>query len=61
MPHLTNRQHRAGVDKKYLDGSYKYQNVTGANCHSRWFIGRTDSLGRIVAWLVFRWTYCQGT
>ncbi len=36
-------------------------NVTGAHCHSRRFIGWTDSVGRIVAWSVCRWTDRLGT
>jgi hypothetical protein len=34
------------VDKKYLDGSYRCKNVTGANYHSRGFVGWTDSVGQ---------------
>jgi hypothetical protein len=53
----------AGVDEKYLDGSYrcKKKNVAGANCHSRRFVGWTDSVGRIAAWSVCRWTDRLGT
>jgi hypothetical protein len=51
----------AWVDKKYLDGSYRCKNVTGAHCHSRRFVGWTDSVGRIVAWSVCRWTDRLGT
>ncbi len=50
-----------GVDKKYLDGSYRWRNVTVVNCHSRRFVGWTLSLGRNVAWSVCGWTDRQGT
>jgi hypothetical protein len=52
---------KAGVDEKYLDESYRCKNVTGANSHSRRFIGWMDSVGQIVAWSVYRWTDCLGT
>jgi hypothetical protein len=51
----------AWVDKKYLDRSYRCKNVTGVHCHSRRFVGWTDSVGRIVAWSVYRWTDRLGT
>ncbi len=55
----------AGVDEKYLDRLYTVQvcckNVTGANFHSTRFVGWTDSVGRIVTWLVCRCTDHQGT
>jgi hypothetical protein len=50
-----------GVDEKYLDGSDRWQNVTGVNCHSRLFVGWTDSVGQIVTRSVRRWTDRQGT
>ncbi len=37
------------------------RNVTGANCHSRRFVGWTDSVGRNVVWSVRGWTDRQGT
>ncbi len=39
----------------------KCYNITGANCHSRGFVGWMDSLGRIVAWSVCGWTDRQGS
>ncbi len=51
----------ARVDEKYLDGSYRCKNVTGANFQSRWFVGWTDSVGRIVTWSVCGRTDRQGT
>ncbi len=33
------------MNEKYLDGSYRCQNVTGANCRSRRLVGWTDSVG----------------
>jgi hypothetical protein len=48
------------VDEKYLDRSYSCKNVTGANCHSRQFIGWTDGVGQNVAgWSVCGWTHRQ--
>ncbi len=54
-------QLEAGVDKKYVDGSYRWTNVTVVNCHSRQFVGWTLSLGQIVTWSVCGWTDRQGT
>ncbi len=51
----------AGEDEKYLDGSDRWKNVTVVNCHSRRFVGWTDSVGWIVAWLVCGWMDRQGT
>jgi hypothetical protein len=51
----------AGVDEKYMDGSYRWTNVTVVNCHSRRFVGWTLSLGWNVAWSVCGWTDHQGT
>ncbi len=50
-----------GVDKNYIDGSYRWTNVTVVNCHSRRFVGWTLSLGQNVAWSVCGWTDRQGT
>jgi hypothetical protein len=61
MLHVTNCPHRIQGGQKYLDGSYGCKNVTGANCHSRQFIGWTDSVGQIVAWSVCWWTDRLGT
>jgi hypothetical protein len=49
------------VDEKYVDGSYRWTNVTVVNCHSRRFVGWMLSLGRNVAWSVCGWTDRQGT
>jgi hypothetical protein len=64
MSHVINHSPRSQggqKNKKYLDGSYRCQNVKGANCHSRWFVEWTDSVGQIVAWSVCGWTDGQGT
>jgi hypothetical protein len=37
------------------------RNVTVVNCHSRRFVGWTDSVGRNVTWSVCGWTDRQGT
>ncbi len=52
---------KPGLDEKYVDGSYRWTNVTVANCHSRRFVGWTLSLGRNVTWSVCGWTDRQGT
>ncbi len=51
----------AGVDEKYVDGSYRWTNVTVVNCHSRRFVGWMLSVGRNVAWSVCGWMDHQGT
>ncbi len=50
-----------GVDKKYLDKSYRCKNVKGVNCHCRWFVGWMDSVGQNVGWSVCGWTHRQCT
>ncbi len=61
MSHVTNCPPRSQGGQKYLDGSYRCQNVTVENCHSRRFVGWTYSLGQIVTWSVCGWTDRQGT
>ncbi len=61
MSQVTNRPLEARVDKKYVDGSYRWMNVTVAKCHSRLFVGRMISVGQIVAWSVCGWTDRQDT
>jgi hypothetical protein len=51
----------ARVDEKFVDGSYRWKNVTVVNCHSRRFVRWKDSVGRIFAWWVCGWTDRQGT
>jgi hypothetical protein len=61
MLQVTNCPPRRLGGQKYLDGSYRCKNVTGAHCHSRRFVGWMDSVGRIVEWSVCLWTDRLGT
>jgi hypothetical protein len=61
MWHVTNRPPRSCVGWQIPGWIVRCQNITGANCHSRRFVGWMDNVGRIVAWMVCGWTDRQGT
>jgi hypothetical protein len=68
---VTNRPNLLGRNVTILGGrnpstlrrnpSTLRRNVTVVKCHSRWFVGWTDSVGRNVMWSVCGWTDRQCT
>jgi hypothetical protein len=47
MSQVTNCPPWSQGGQKYVDRSYRRMNVAVVNCHSRWYVGWTLSLGRL--------------